>query len=168
MSMMNEMPGGRRKLFRRLRKIPLPVWLIAFGLLGGIVGLGGYTFVYAQGTAYLGDDPAACANCHVMRDVYTAWNHGSHKAFAGCNDCHVPHSSIVAKYAVKGIDGVRHSFAFTAGNFPDNIRITQMNYDIAKDNCLRCHGNLVTMISHEASSSPTDCLHCHANVGHEP
>ncbi len=168
MSDKNDTPEPRRRLFCRLRAIPLPIWLIVFGLLGGIVGLGGYTFVYAHGISYLGDDPAACANCHVMRDVYTAWNHGSHKAVAACNDCHVPHSSIVAKYAVKAIDGFKHSFAFTTDSFPEPIRITQMNYDIAKDNCLRCHGTLTAMISHEGSADPTDCLRCHANVGHEP
>jgi cytochrome c nitrite reductase small subunit len=30
--------------------------------LGAVVGLGSYTFVYAKGGSYLGNDPNACAN----------------------------------------------------------------------------------------------------------
>ena len=38
--------------------------------LGLAIGVGAYTFVYAQGYSYLTDNPAACANCHVMNDQY--------------------------------------------------------------------------------------------------
>ncbi len=158
----------RRTIRERLRVIPFPVWLLVMGIGGGIFGLGGYTFLHAQGTAYLSDDARACANCHVMRDVYTAWGVGSHKAVAVCNDCHVPHSSIVEKYAVKAIDGVKHSVAFTTGSVPEPIRITTMNRDIALANCLSCHATLTTLINHQNTEDPTDCLRCHANVGHEP
>ena len=49
-------------------------WLIGLGILAGLVmGIGGYTFIYAKGASYLTDDPAACANCHVMSDYYTQW-----------------------------------------------------------------------------------------------
>ena len=37
---------------------------------------------------------------------------------------HTPHNSIVAKYAVKGLNGFRHSYAFTTGNFVEPILIT--------------------------------------------
>jgi cytochrome c nitrite reductase small subunit len=33
-------------------------------LVGLMIGLGLYTFVYAKGYAYLTNDPAACTNCH--------------------------------------------------------------------------------------------------------
>ncbi len=56
---------------------------ILFGLVGGI---GIYTFVYADGGAYLRDDPGACANCHIMWDQYDGWTKGSHKAVATSND----------------------------------------------------------------------------------
>ncbi|MFW5942556.1 MAG: cytochrome c nitrite reductase small subunit, partial [Chloroflexota bacterium] len=61
---------------------PLWLWLLVAGVAGGAVGLGGFTFIYAEGASYLSDDPNACVNCHVMRDVHDAWNHGSHKAVA--------------------------------------------------------------------------------------
>ena len=77
-------------------------------LIGGIVGLGAFTFVYAEGSSYLSNDPQACVNCHVMDDVFDRWSHGSHKAVAVCNDCHTPHTP-AAKWMVKGLNGVNHS-----------------------------------------------------------
>ncbi len=150
------------------RRIPFPVWLIIIGFVGGLFGLGGYTFLHAQGTSYLSDDAQACTNCHIMGDVYKAWSVGGHKTVAACNDCHVPHSSLVEKYAIKAIDGVKHSIAFTTGNFDEPIRISQLSHDVAQENCLYCHGTLTTLINHENSQEPTDCLRCHATVGHEP
>jgi len=38
-------------------------------LIGVVIGVGGYTFIYAKGYSYLTNDPAACANCHVMQSV---------------------------------------------------------------------------------------------------
>jgi cytochrome c nitrite reductase small subunit len=135
------------------------------GLFGGILGLGAFTFVYAEGFSYVSDDPAACVNCHVMRDVYEGWNRGSHKAFAACNDCHTPHR-FPDKYLVKGLNGWNHSVAFTTGAFPEPIRITPLNRSVALENCLYCHGEFVSDISHAAGPDPTNCLACHAGVGH--
>ena len=47
--------------------------LLLGAVLGVAVGIGGYTFVYARGWSYLTNDPAACANCHVMREQYDGW-----------------------------------------------------------------------------------------------
>jgi cytochrome c nitrite reductase small subunit len=152
-------------LSRTWAAIPFRAWLLMAALVGGIVGMGLFTFAYAQGASYLSDDPAACVNCHVMRDVYDGWNHGSHKAVATCNDCHAPHT-FLAKYAVKGINGVRHSVAFTLDNFPEPIHITSLNRNVAQQNCLYCHEAITSQMNHAASDEPTDCLHCHAGVGH--
>jgi cytochrome c nitrite reductase small subunit len=146
--------------------IPLGARLLLFAIAGGIVGLGGFTFSYAEGGAYFSDDPKSCANCHVMREVYDRWSRGSHRSVAACNDCHTPHSSLVEKYIVKGINGWNHSAAFTLGNFPDTIRIKPFNLDVARENCRYCHANLVSQISHLADAHPTDCLACHAGIGH--
>ena len=71
---------------------------IALGTtLGLAAGIGGYTFIYAKGGSYLVDDPAACANCHVMQEQYDGWLQSSHRAVAGCNDCHTPHG-LAPKY----------------------------------------------------------------------
>lgn len=160
-------PARKRGLLSRIwAAAPFRIWLLLAAVIGGIAGLGVFTFVYAEGASYLSDDPASCVNCHVMRDVYDGWNHGSHKAIATCNDCHTPHSSIVVKYAVKGLNGFRHSAAFTLGNFPEPIRITSLNRDVAQHNCLYCHEAITDQMNHAASDEPTDCLHCHARVGH--
>ena len=89
-------------------------------LIGSMVGLGLYTFVYAKGYSYLSNDPKGCANCHVMEANYSAWLTSSHHTVATCNDCHAPHD-LVGKYAVKATNGFFHSLAFTTGEFPDVI-----------------------------------------------
>lgn len=61
--------------------------LVIAVLLGSAAGLGGYTFVYAEGGSYFSDNPSACANCHIMQSHLDAWSKSSHKAVAGCNDC---------------------------------------------------------------------------------
>lgn len=139
---------------------------ILVGMIGGIFGLGAFTFVYARGESYLVDDAAACANCHVMREVFDAWNHGSHKAVASCNDCHTPHNNIISKYAVKAINGFNHSVAFTLNNFHEPIRITGMNRQVVQDSCVYCHSNVVSMMGHVDAAEPTDCISCHQSVGH--
>lgn len=164
--MSNATLEGQGRSIRLFELAPFSFWLLFAALLGGILSLGVFTFAYAQGASYLSDDPAACVNCHVMRDVYDGWNHGSHKAVATCNDCHTPHSSIVAKYAVKGLNGFRHSVAFTLGNFPEPIQITSLNRSVARNNCLYCHASITAEMNHAAGDEPTDCLHCHARVGH--
>ncbi len=163
-SVPNQDTSGAKPL-RLLSFVPFGVWVVVAGLLGGIVGLGGFTFTYAEGLSYFSDDPQACVNCHVMREVFEGWNHSSHKAVAVCNDCHIPHT-FPAKYIMKGLNGWNHSRAFTTGDFPEPIRITPLNREILLHNCLYCHGDLVSEISHEESADPTDCVACHAGVGH--
>jgi cytochrome c nitrite reductase small subunit len=51
----------------RLRTIPG----IALGVTIGVaVGIVTYTFSYAKGWGDMTDNPAACANCHVMTDQH--------------------------------------------------------------------------------------------------
>ena len=45
-------------------------------VVGLALGVGASTFVYARGASYLTNDPAACVNCHVMREQY-GWIAGS-------------------------------------------------------------------------------------------
>ena len=138
---------------------------LALGVAAGLAaGLGGYTFVYARGASYLTNDPAACANCHVMQEHHDAWVRSSHRAVAVCNDCHTPHN-VVGKYAVKASNGFWHSFAFTTGRFPDPLRIKPGNLRVAEAACRRCHGDIVEAID-AGSSRPSQCVSCHRGVGH--
>lgn len=141
---------------------------IAIGALVGVaLGVGAYTFVYARGASYLTDDPAACANCHVMSEQLAGWVKGSHRAVAVCNDCHTP-PGLVAKYAVKARNGFWHSFAFTTGRFPDPIQITPANRAAAERACRKCHAAVVEAIDARGAGEgrPLACIRCHRSVGH--
>jgi len=131
------------------------------GLVGAALGLGLYTFVYAQGYSYFSNDPAACANCHVMREYFDSWQRSSHHANAVCNDCHTPHA-LVGKYLTKAENGWNHSLRFTLQDFPDPIRIRPANAGKLRANCLRCHLDMASQMPEE------DCVRCHAGVGHGP
>ena len=134
--------------------------------LGLSLGVGAYTFHYARGTSYLTNEPAVCANCHVMQGHLDAWSKSSHHAVAVCNDCHSPHG-LVAKYLVKAKNGYRHSVAFTSDRFHEPIRITDANRAIVEDACRRCHADVVQMMDYRAEKeNRTSCTHCHADVGH--
>ena len=143
--------------------------LLATGIaivIGAVMGLGGFTFVYAKGGSYLGNDPAACANCHVMRDHLDAYVKSSHRAVATCNDCHTP-PGLVPKYFTKAEHGFFHSLAFTTGDFHDPIQIKERSRRVTENSCRKCHADVVhdidTTTARERSIS---CIRCHASVGH--
>ncbi len=135
-------------------------------VIGAAFGIGGYTFVYAKGGSYLTNDPAACANCHIMEPQYSGWLKSPHRAVAACNDCHTPHS-LIPKYAVKAENGFWHSYGFTTGDFHEPIQIKAKSLRITEANCRRCHGALTQAI--EGPHRPgqeLSCVRCHADVGH--
>lgn len=135
--------------------------LVAAGAIGAAIGLGVFTFVYARGTSYLGSDPAACANCHIMQEHYAAWQKSSHHTAAGCNDCHAPPGGF-AKYRVKAINGYRHSYAFTTGDFVEPLQITPANRAVTETQCRRCHADIVAAMG----TGEISCIRCHDSVGH--
>lgn len=144
--------------------IALMVMAVAMGVAAGV---GGYTFVYAQGGSYLTDDPTACANCHVMQEYYDAWLKSSHRIAAVCNDCHTP-AGFVGKYSVKASNGFWHSFAFTTGLFPDALQIRASNRAVTEQSCRTCHQEIVTAIDgpHGQIGGAVSCVRCHLAVGH--
>jgi cytochrome c nitrite reductase small subunit len=140
---------------------------IALGLaVGLLLGVGGYTFIYARGYSYLTNDPEACVNCHVMQEQYSGWVTSSHRAVAVCNDCHAPHD-VVGKYVTKARNGFWHSFYFTTGGFPDPIRITPPNARVTEEACRSCHDPIVQAIDPAPHSDRSlTCVSCHRSVGH--
>jgi len=139
---------------------------LLFGIVVGVLlGLGLYTFVYAKGYSYLTNNPAACANCHVMQDYYSGWINSSHRSVATCNDCHTPHN-IAGKYAIKATNGFFHSLAFTTGRYPDNIQIKGYNHRVTESTCKDCHAQLTYSILGVHSGRDISCITCHFNVGH--
>ncbi len=149
--------------------------LAATALTAVFIGSALSTFDYAEGTSYLYDDPKACINCHIMKEQYDQWATGPHHARATCNDCHVPHDSLLSKYLVKAEHGYRHSKGFTFQDFHEPIRLQADGVKIVEANCVRCHEEL----SHNVANAPridnaanadqgAGCLHCHAGMGHGP
>jgi cytochrome c nitrite reductase small subunit len=142
--------------------LPVPLTLAA-AAAGLAIGVGGYAFWYAKGSSYMGNDPATCANCHVMAAHYAAWQAAPHHNAATCNDCHTP-AGPVSKYTVKALNGWHHSWAFTMGGYPDVIRARPESKAVVEANCRRCHSDLVDSMTRGGDVS---CVRCHASVGHQ-
>lgn len=149
-----------------LTRAKLSWWVVSLvGLFGVFVGLGLFTFGFARGASYFSDNPETCANCHIMRDQFEAWRHSSHARVATCNDCHTPHD-FIGKWVIKGINGWNHSVAFTLGNFHEPIRIRDFNAAVVQQSCVYCHQAIVSQIDGIHAAEPTQCIVCHADVGH--
>lgn len=135
--------------------------------IGMLMGVGGYTFVYARGGSYLTDKPEACINCHVMQSQYAGWIKGSHRSVAVCNDCHTP-DGMLQKYAAKAMYGFLHAYAFTTGRFPDEIQITPHMYGLTETACLKCHAAIVEAMTVTGTNNERlTCIRCHRDVGHQ-
>lgn len=143
-------------------------WALAIGILAviAVVGVGMYVTDF---TAYLGNNPTTCNNCHVMDAVYEGWFHGGHKTWAKCNDCHTPHD-LIPKYWVKAKSGYHHVTAFSFGHIPDAIRAKEESRQVIQENCIRCHTETVEdILASETGPEMANeryCFECHRNVAH--
>ncbi len=142
----------------------LPLVAALFG--GAFAGLGAFTFGYGDGAAYLKNDPASCANCHVMQGHFDSWVKSSHHGVATCNDCHLPHHPL-GKWVTKADNGFFHSLAFTTGDFHEPIRIKPRNAAVTQGACIGCHGEFVhNLLPATQGQGMLSCVHCHSDVGH--
>ncbi len=155
-------------LARFLHFAGLPALLLCV-VVGVFLGLGGFTFWYAEGGSYFSSDPRACVNCHIMREPYDGWQKASHHAAAKCVDCHLPEGGL-AKWIAKAENGFWHSKGFTFQDFHEPIRIKPKNARILRNNCARCHQELVSdVLGHGWKTDDVmDCVRCHPSVGHGP
>jgi cytochrome c nitrite reductase small subunit len=140
---------------------------LALLAVAAVVGVGLYVTDF---TAYLGNNPTTCNNCHVMDAVYEGWYHGGHKEWATCNDCHTPHA-LIPKYLVKAQSGYHHVSAFVLGDIPDAIRAKEASKKVVQENCLRCHSETVADIvdgspMYGQSDHERYCFECHRTVAH--
>ena len=130
----------------------------------------------SQMLGYLSQDAEACITCHPMNTLYTTWQHSAHRNRAVCVDCHLPHDSFVNKMLAKARDGLRHSWAMTFKTYGYTLRITDDAAARIQDNCLRCHGGLVSQMLDNSAlytrvADPTvrmgrRCWDCHRSVPH--
>lgn len=147
-------------------KLRLARSLIVGTAIGIAAGVGGFTFIYAKGASYLTSDPAACMNCHIMKEQFDGWSRSSHHQVAACNDCHAPHN-LIGKYATKAENGFWHSYAFTTGRFHEPIQITERNRRVTENACRHCHADVVQAIDGpHRKGQELSCIPCHRSVGH--
>lgn len=142
-------------------------------LLAVLLGLSAFVLHISKATSYLSDKPETCVNCHIMAPQYATYNHSSHREYAHCNDCHVPHNNIFNKYYFKAKDGLRHASMFTLRLEPQVIFIHKAGQEVVQDNCIRCHGKLLSdevlmgqsdQFRHHRMDRP--CWECHREVPH--
>jgi cytochrome c nitrite reductase small subunit len=153
--------------------IPPPTWrLPVLFLLAIFLGLGSYVFYLSKAWSYLSDDPKVCVNCHIMSPEYATWSRSSHQRVS-CNDCHVPHTSVFAKFAFKAYDGLRHSAYFTLRLEPQVIRIREPGRAVVQENCKRCHAfknervsTLLVTGQNAACGQGRLCVECHRDTPH--
>lgn len=148
------------------------VWL---SVLLGIMFGGGIYFLYLlRAHTYLGDDSKACINCHIMTPYYATWMHSSHGRDATCNDCHVPNDNVVEKYAFKGMDGMKHVFAFLTHSEHQVPEAQEASSQVIMNNCIRCHTNLNSELVKTGKvdymmtqvGEGKACWDCHRSVPH--
>lgn len=142
-----------------MTKIPL---ILATLVLVVLVAVGLYVTDF---TAYLGNNPTTCNNCHVMDAVYEGWFHGAHRQWTTCNDCHTPHE-LIPKYWVKAQSGYHHVTAFISGNYPPDIRAKTSSKNVIQKNCIRCHTATVSEIADGVMDAGRYCFECHRSVAH--
>ncbi len=153
-------------------KIP---FLLSIGLVIVVAAVGLYVTDF---TAYLGNNPSTCNNCHVMDAAYEGWYHSGHREWANCNDCHTPHA-LIPKYYVKALSGYHHVSAFVLGDIPVAIRAKESSKEVVQENCTRCHSATIeetgeavdyhTQISdsvYGAYETERYCFDCHRSTAH--
>ncbi|MBL7471533.1 cytochrome c nitrite reductase small subunit [Robertkochia sediminum] len=146
---------------------------VAVFFIAVILGAAAFTANEAKVFSYMKDDPQACVNCHVMTPVYNSWMHSSHREWASCNDCHVPHDNIFNQYFFKAKDGLYHASIFTLRAEPEVIFMREESAEVVQDNCLRCHVQQVTetkyvgwLDTHTSNRTDRKCWSCHREVPH--
>lgn len=154
-----------RARLTNMSRVSLPV-LATAAVLGVAAGLGAYTLGYADGLSYLRDDPAVCANCHVMQEHYDSWLQSSHDNVATCNNCHLG-QGFTGRWLTKADNGLFHAIAFTTGNFHRPIQIKPRNRRKTQQACIACHQRTVqAMLPVHEGGDMAYCADCHSDAGH--
>jgi len=127
--------------------------VVSLILSGVIVGLGGLFFYLLRMQTYLiGDDPAACVNCHIMTPYYATWAHSSHGRDAT----------------------MKHVAYFVTKSERQAIMAEEASAEVIMDNCIRCHKDLNTRVVRTGKIDYMEaqrgagkaCWDCHHEVPH--
>lgn len=161
-----------KRFFQYLK--PPTAWNIPVLAITGILfGLAAFLVYISKAPSYLSDDPKTCVNCHIMSPQYATWQHSSHRQWATCNDCHVPHDNVFNHYFFKAKDGLRHATIFTLRAEPQVIFIHEAGKNVVQQNCVRCHEDLISD-NHIVGGYPhyvneresRNCTSCHRETPH--
>lgn len=157
-----------------LKLLPPKEWRFPVLMMAGIfAGLFFFLIYISKAHSYLSDDSETCVNCHIMAPQYATWSHGSHREYANCNDCHVPHNNVFNKYFFKAKDGMRHASMFALRLEPQVIFIHKAGQDVVHQNCIRCHSELLldpklvsSVENQKVHATDRVCWECHREVPH--
>lgn len=106
--------------------------------------------------------PDFCARCHVMETQYENWFHnGAHRRIK-CIDCHLPNDNLVRHMTWKGYEGMWDTYVFYSGKVPETITLSRHGAEILRENCTRCHAQLVSGIKEDRN-----CWQCHRRLSHK-
>lgn len=106
--------------------------------------------------------PDYCNSCHVMNLEYESWFITGLHRNARCVDCHLPNTGFLRYYFWKGIDGMKDLVMFHTGTYSEDIGISSHGKKVVKENCIRCHEGMLTMIN----TDDRNCWECHRRVMH--
>ncbi len=162
---------GLFRWFSRLSNLKKVGLLSISGVVAGLVCLVLYLLRFHT---YLGDDPSACVNCHIMTPYYATWMHGTHARNTTCNDCHVPHDNVFRKYYFKAKDGSNHVYKFVTRQERQAMQAIDASAEVIMENCVRCHTQLNTEFVNTGRidymqakrGEGKACWDCHREVAH--
>lgn len=141
---------------------------ISLWILGGVVLLGliafWVMFLPPFRVAETFAEPTFCGSCHEMEPWLASFEESDHQDLESCNDCHLPHGSVVEYYFWEGVVGVRDLVTHSVGAIPDPIEARDRSRDWAKENCLRCHAD---EIEEGHGEEERYCWTCHDDVFHK-
>lgn len=107
------------------------------------------------------DSPEFCVMCHVMEPQHAAFMHAGAHRRKKCADCHIPNNNAFNYYLWKTIYGINDLVVFTSGMVPEPILLSGHGAKMVQDNCIRCHGELVSQMD-----TTRKCWDCHRRIPH--
>jgi len=124
-----------------------------------------------------------CIGCHTMEPMVNSYHddvHGGQNErgiVAACTDCHVSHENVFAHFAGKAQSGTHDAWVTLTrdeSTLDWQAKREEHNNYVYDSGCLTCHQNLAAAAGgdsyHEtyfAGKTGSQCVDCHAEVGHD-
>jgi cytochrome c nitrite reductase small subunit len=146
-------------------KINIPINIKLLVYMGFSSALGGLFVLYflfgpPQVMAYF-ESVEFCSTCHIVEPMAEHLFHSVHSDKVSCVDCHLPNGNVIEHYVQKSWQGVIDPLVFYTNNVPDELKASAGMKKIVQDNCVRCHGQMVSEIDNKRQ-----CWDCHRRLYH--